>query len=168
MERNKDWRLDREMTLPDWCFGRRYWVGGYSSQIAGLARYEMAEQHMPDNFVVWGIIVNNISVGCVGSLRISIRLGKRIPVNIAAFREMDRLQKGIIRRTQLYELYTMPNRCLWINTERQIIESNDRRLVFRTTGDSIHKYEINIGVQISAMTKGVPEWLTSGRVKSLL
>ena len=53
-----NWPLDRIMRLPDWCFGRRYWVGQYLYGLGGGIAYGIAEEPLPDKFVVWGVMVS--------------------------------------------------------------------------------------------------------------
>jgi len=168
MERSEKWDFGREMTLPDWCFGRRYWTGNYVRHGAGGMNYALAEEELPDKFVVWGVLFSNISAGCTGALSLSIRLAKSIPVAGAEYLALERLFKVVKVTTGVYETFLEPNGTVFIQTERQIIESAGRRFLIRVIGDGVHSYDMSYGVQISALSKEVPAWLVSGRVKSLL
>jgi len=168
MELNQLWQLDREMTLPDWCFGRRYWIGAEVSDAEGAGEYQISDQELPDWFVVWGILLSCRSVGCKEAIRFTIRLSITMPTSWLLLNACELMLKSIGTQTWRHEFNIQQNKMVWINEERQIIESKGRRLVFRAEGDGVHAYNINVGVQISALTKEVPEWLISGRVSALL
>jgi len=163
-----NWPLDRVMRLPDWCFGRRYWVGQYIYGLAGGVDYGIAEENLPDKFVVWGVMASSMASVMIRAIELTIRLGTFLPVNDADLYASDRLLKGISTPAMLYELFVIPNGVTWINCERMLIESAGRRITIGTRGDTENAYTMTVGVQISAMPKEVPDWLISGQGKNLL
>lgn len=168
MVRIDNWPLDRIMRLPDWCFGRRWWVGTYCGSTQGTVFYGISEEELPDKFVVWGVFISNRSPNCLEALRLSIRLGDHIPANVADVSGMERLFKGISAPNIVYEFYPESNAMTWVNIQRQLIESSGRRITFVANGDQAIAYEMTVGIQISAMPKELPEWLVSGPDKNQL
>jgi len=156
------------MRLPDWCFGRRWWVGSYCGSTGGTAYYGISEEQLPDKFVVWGVFISNRSPNCLEALRLTVRLGDHIPANVADANAMERLFKNITIPTITYEFYPQQNAMTWVNIQRQLIESSGRRLAFVANGDQAIAYEMTVGVQISSLPKEVPDWLISGQGQNLL
>lgn len=162
-----DWPMDRIMRLPDWCFGRRWWVGEYMGSTTGVVFYNFGDEQLPDKFVVWGVLVSCRAPNCLEALRLTIRLGDHLPVSAADAQTMERILKGISIPTICYELYVNQNAVTWINCERLLIESAGRRLALVSNGDQAIGYEMTVGVQISALPKEVPDWLSSGQDRNL-
>lgn len=168
MKFDQKWRLDRDMTLPDWCFGRRYWVGGGYKTAYINDNFVILPQQLPDWFVVWAIKVSCLRRWGTGGFYATIRLGDRAPANVVEALTFERLLKGISIPSHLFEIYSARNGEVFVGGLRQIVESAGRRLCFVVGGGKEKAYEFNIGVQISALTKEVLKWLTSGRVSALL
>jgi len=161
-----NWPLDRIMRLPDWCFGRRYWVGTYIGLTEGKVNIILTEEDLPDKFVVWGLLFSNRAPSMVEALRATVRLtGTRVAGAVVIPNE-ERLFKNISEPAIVYEFYFQPNANIWIPAERQIIESNGRRIVVMVNGDQTNSAETTCGVLISALPKEVPDWLILGRGKS--
>lgn len=158
-----NWPLDRIMRLPDWCFGRRYWVGEYVGRTNGQAYNVIGAETLPDKFVIWGVLLSCMSPNSLQALRVTIRLGNDIAVLTADPRNYDRLQMGMSIPGIVFEYYTNQNGVTWVNCEREIIESKGRRLAISTNGDQVIAYEGTVAIQISAMPKEVPDWLISGQ-----
>lgn len=162
-----NWPLDRIMRLPDWCFGRRYWIGEYMGSTTGVVYYRFGDENLPDKFVIWGVLVSCRSPNCLEALRVTIRLGHRTPTSGADANTMERLLKGISIPSITYELYCDSNGVTWIGCERLIVESAGRRLALVSNGDQAIGYEATVAILISAMPKEVPDWLISGRAEKL-
>lgn len=154
-----NWPLDRIMRLPDWCFGRRWWVGEYMGSTQGRAYYRIGDEELPDKFVVWGVLISARSPVCLEALRLTMRLGTILPAAPAEVNGMDRIFEGISIHTITYEFYVNQNGVTWINCERIIHESGGRRLVLISNGDQTIAYEMTAGMLISSMPKEVPDWL---------
>ena len=147
------------MRLPDWTFGRRYWTGSYLGGTDGVAFYHIAEESLPDKFVVWGFYSSNNSPGMTQAMRLTVRLGSRAPVDAAEVLTLERLWKNISVANIVYEHYLPPNDAVYFPAGRQIVESGGRRLCFLANGDQANTYEMTVGILISAMPKEVPDWL---------
>ena len=161
-----DWPMDRIMRLPDWCFGRRYWVGEYVGEVHGHAYNIIGTEELPDKFVLWGVYVTCMSPVCLQALRVTIRLGDNVAALTADPRVYERLLKGISIPTIVFEIYANQNGVTWLDGLRQIVESGGRRLAISTNGDQTIPYEGTVAIQISAMPKEVPDWLLSGQGQS--
>lgn len=162
-----NWPMDRVMRLPDWCFGRRWWIGEYMGSGTGVVYYRLGEEELPDKFILWGVLIACRAPSCLEALRLTIRLSDHTPANVADANTMERLLKGISIPTITYEFYPNANAVTWIGCERQIIESSGRKLAMVSNGDQAIAYEMTVGVLISSMPKEVPDWLISGRGKNL-
>lgn len=158
-----DWPMDRIMRLPDWCFGRRWWVGSYCGSGTGVVYYNIIGENLPDKFVVWGVLITCRSPACVGAMRVTLRLGEHVPTGVPDLLTMERLLKGISVPNIVYEFYTNPNGVDWVNCEREIVESAGNRITLASNGDQTNAYEMTVGVLISALPKEVPDWLFSAQ-----
>jgi len=162
-----NWPMDRIMRLPDWCFGRRWWVGEYMGSANGTVHYRLGQEELPDKFVLWGLLIFCRAPSCLEAMRLTIRLGDHTPANMDDANTMERLLKGISIQTIGYELYPESNGVTWINCERQLIESAGRKLAIVSNGDQAIAYEMTVGVLISSLPKEVPDWLISGQGQNL-
>lgn len=163
-----NWPMDRIMRLPDWCFGRRWWIGHKGGEAAGDIQYVISNIELPDKFVVWGVVICCSSIVTVNPIQVSLRLGSVIPTTQAGARALERLFKGMCQTAELYE-FIVDNRGLtWLNCERLLIESAGRRLVVVTIGDEVNLYEFTAAILISALPKEVPDWLISESGKNLI
>lgn len=159
-----DWPLDRIMRLPDWCFGRRHWVGTYAGATNGHVSYWLVEEQLPDKFVVWSIMMCCNCPLMLNGFRVTVRLGFRVPVDAAEVLGLERLCKGISRPNIVYEFYVNPNGLTYMNQQRLLIESTGRRICLMVNGDQENPYESTVGVLISSVPKEVPDWLVSNLV----
>lgn len=157
-----NWPLDRIMRLPDWCFGRRWWVGDYLGNTEGRFDAAIGQENLPDKFVVWGVMTSARSPNCLEAIRLTMRLGTFLATGIKDLNGMERLLKGISIPTIVFELYVNSNGLTWIKCERQIIESEGRRLCYGANGDQTIAYEITAAMLISSLPKEVPDWLVKG------
>jgi len=162
-----NWPMDRIMRLPDWCFGRRWWIGEYMGATDGKINYRLGDEGLPDKFVLWGLLTSCRAPVCLQAIRLTIRLAEHTPASMEDANTMERLLKGISRAGIGYELYVNQNGVTWINCERQLIESAGRKLALVSNGDQAIAYEMTVGVLISSLPKEVPDWLISGQGQNL-
>lgn len=161
-----NWPMDRIMRLPDWCFGRRWFVGTYQGSVNGTVHYNISAEQLPDKFVVWGAFMSCMSPSMLQALRMTMRLALQAPVSVETTRVMDRVFKDISEPNIVYEFACPQNGCFWLKAERTLIESAGRRLVVVTNGDAAIAYEATAAIQISALPKEVPDWLFSEKVRN--
>lgn len=157
-----NWPEYKIMMLPDWCFGRKWWIGEYMGSTTGRIYYRLGEEQLPDWFVLWGVLVCCRSPNCLEALRLTIRLGDHTPASVTDAQKMERLLKKISIPSIVYELYVNQNGVIWINDQRQIMESKGRRLALVSNGNQAINYEMTVGVLISAVPREVPNWVVSG------
>lgn len=162
-----NWPMDRIMRLPDWCFGRRWFVGTYCGEAGGGVAYFTCQESLPDKFVVWGVLFCARNPAPVNVMRVTIRLGDHTPVSGADAMTMERLFKGISTPGILYEFYSSQWDLSWNVIERILIETAGRRIQVVTNGDQANAYEMTVAVLISALPKEVPDWLSSGQDRNL-
>ena len=156
------WPSHKILELPDWCFGRRWWVGDYLGSTVGRAMYLIGEENLPDKFVVWGILIACRSPACLEALRLTMRLGTTLPITVEDVNGLDRIFKGISVAKITYEFYVNSNDTKWINAGRIVHESRGRRLVMVANGDQVVAYEMTAGMLISSVPREVPDWLVKG------
>jgi len=154
-----NWPMDRIMRLPDWCFGRRWWVGVYCGEVGGGVAYFMAEENLPDKFVVWSVLINSRQPLVSEALRVTMRLGDHIPLSAAEAITMERVMKGVSTPTIVYELFCAPNCNTYIQDLRHLIESAGRKLCVVSNGDQVHPYQVTVGMMITSVPREVPDWM---------
>ena len=157
-----NWPDYKIMMLPDWCFGRRWWVGSYAGNTNGQAFYWCAEESLPDKIVVWGILLSFLEAAATQAIRATIRLARNTTDITANVMTCERICKGISSHNIQYEFYVNQNGLTWINDIRLIKESKDRKIAFVTNGDQAIAYEGTVGVLISGVPREVPDWVVSG------
>lgn len=157
-----NWPNYRIMQLPDWCFGRRWWVGSYAGNSKGEVYHWCAEENLPDKFVVWGILMSFMSPICLQAMRVTIRLARDTAALTDDPKGCERLCKSISSHKIQYEFFANQNGVTWIKNLRLIAESKDRRIGFVTNGDQAIAYEGTVGVLISGVPREVPDWVISG------
>ncbi|MBA7479190.1 hypothetical protein ES707_14622 [subsurface metagenome] len=154
------WSIDKIMQLPDWCFGRRWWIGEYLGSTNGTVDYRLGKENLPDYFVVWGILIACRSSACLEAMRVTVRLGTVLPAAPGDVNRLDRIYKGISIPSITYEFYPDSNGVKWIDAGRIVHESKGRRLVIMANGDQVIQYEMTVGMLISAVPREVPNWLS--------
>lgn len=154
------WSLDKIMQLPDWCFGRRWWIGEYLGSTTGVVDYRIGEENLPDKFVVWGILISCRSPACLEAMRVTVRLGTVLPVHVDDLIPMDRIYKGISVSKITYEFFPDSNGVKWIDAGRIVHESKGRKLVIVANGDQVIQYEMTVGMLLSSVPREVPNWLS--------
>ena len=159
-----NWPNHKVMMLPDWCFGRRWWVGSYAGDTNGQVYYFCTEENLPDKFVVWGILLSFLEANALQAIRATVRLARNTAEITANPKDMERICSGISTHNIQYEFYVPQNGLVWINDIRTIHESKDRRIAFATNGDQAIAYEGTVGVLISGVPREVPDWVVSGLV----
>lgn len=157
-----NWPDHKIMMLPDWCFGRRWWVGSYAGNSNGQVYYYCTEENLPDKFVVWGILLTFQENAATQAIRVTVRLARNTADITAHAMTLERICKGISSTGIQYEFNANQNGMNWIDNLRTIHDSRDRRIAFATNGDQVIAYEGTIGVLISGVPREVPDWVVSG------
>lgn len=157
-----NWPDYKIMQLPDWCFGRRWWVGSYAGNVEGKTCYCCTEESLPDRFIVWGITLAFHEPLGDRAMRVTIRLARDTAEVTANAWGCERVCKGISSHKILFEFFTEQNGQTWINDMRIIVESKGRKIAFVSNGDQVHGYFGTAGVLISGVPREVPDWVIAG------
>lgn len=156
------WQLDRIMELPDWCFGKRWWVGVNIGTALGEAVPFIIEESVPDVFVLWDLIV--LSAVAEGQTRtdLTIRLCREAPttVNVKTFR---RLMRGLSQPQNMFEVQLPADLHIHLGPMRNLVEARNDRIggLFKRLNATATQ-EAQIAFLISGIPKEVPDWVVSG------
>ncbi|GAJ03313.1 unnamed protein product, partial [marine sediment metagenome] len=73
------WSIDRIMQLPDWCFGKRWWVGTYIGPAADEVNYFLIPESVPDVFVLWDVLIMATGQGVATACNVALVLCAQLP-----------------------------------------------------------------------------------------
>jgi len=156
------WPLDKIMQLPDWCFGQRWWVGTYIGTVAATVSYFFIEESVPDNFVLWDVLVavNGHAAGTIA--QVTFRLCHETPVS-GNIKTMRRLMTNMSCRTETYDIHLPPQSVTHLGPMRNIIEAGNDQIggavkILTETAT----VENAVACLISGIPKEVPDWVVSG------
>lgn len=159
------WPLDRIMQLPDWCYGRRWWVGTNLGTALAESVPFLVEESVPDVFVLWDVLV--LSAAAEGQTRtdITIRLCRQAPTT-ANVRAMRRLLRGLSQPHLYYEIQLPADIAIHLGPMRNLIEARNDRIggIFKRMG-ATGSQEAQIAFLISGIPREVPDWVVSNGPK---
>lgn len=153
------WSLDRIMQMPDWCFGRRWWVGTNLGTSLAEAVPFLVEESVPDVFVLWDVLV--LSAAAEGQTRtdMTLRLCRQAPTtaNVRTFR---RLLRGFSEPTLYYEIQLPADIAIHLGPMRNLIEARNDKIggIYKRLGATTAQ-EAQIAFLISGMPREVPDWV---------
>lgn len=158
------WSMDEIMQLPDHCFGRRWWIGGEIQTDADATTYFVFEENLPDNLVVWEVLISAAPVSAGTTWGLTLRLCNVAPTAVTIL-GMRRLLPGMGNVEGVYDVVAtrqgsfemVPMRCLVESAGDKI--GGALTLVLETL-DMIS----TVGVLISSVPRSVPDCLISGRL----
>ncbi|MBA7558059.1 hypothetical protein ES705_50848 [subsurface metagenome] len=131
------WPLEKIMALPDWCFGKRWWVGIYLGTAMAEAVPFIIDQSVPDVFVLWDVLV--LSAGVTEQTRtdLTLRLCRALPTT-ANVREFQRLLRGFSEPTKYYEIQLPADVAVHIGPMRNLVEARNDKIggIFKRLGAS--------------------------------
>jgi len=154
-----DWPIGRIMQLPDWCFGRRYWVGTTVETSSAGNRYFIVEERLPKRFVIWKVLMGVPAQATAANFHLGLRLGNELPV-AATFLGLRKLMTGIALETDLFDFHWQRYTALDVSGMKNLVESQGGRIVgvlqlAAETTDIVS----NISILISSLPTEVPDWL---------
>lgn len=153
------WPLDRIMQLPDWCFGRRWWVGKYVGTQADDPNLFIIEESVPDIFILWDVLI--ASAGHTGGTHtnVTFRLCAEVPTtaNIKTFR---RLMRNMSSREQMYDIHLPPVSTTHLGPMRTLINAGNDKIggAFKIVAETAD-CENTVACLISGIPKDVPDFL---------
>ena len=156
------WPIDEIMQLPDWCFGRRWWIGCQCYAGDGKSSCGWAEEPFPDRFVLWAVMVGVYSPGMTDGMRVSMRVSAQKFTTTEEVMAADRLLKGVGRIGDFMDLYVASNQLTSFGGIRQYCHHPNKRFACQANGDQVNMYYCDVNILISSIPKEVPDWLFSG------
>ena len=156
------WSLDKIMELPDWVFGKRWWVGTYIGTSGASTSYFMIEESVPDKFVLWDVLVNVVGSAAAIKVNLSLRLTRQAPTgsNIKTFR---RLLTNFSNRAQFYDVHLPSAGSIHLGPMRNLVEADNDRIggALKFVGETATN-ENTVACLISGIPREVPDWVVSG------
>lgn len=156
------WPLDKIMQVPDWCFGRRWWIGTYIGTAAAAVTYFTIEDRVPDRFVVWSLIYNGSKWTAVTGIELALRLAGKA-ADVDGFWKSPRLFQQIAQENRAYEFFHCAKTGLYLQNMRTVHEARGLRVCGAVKHiDETATCENMCALLISAVPKEVPDWVVSG------
>lgn len=153
------WPLNKIMQLPDWCFGRRWWVGTYVGTQADTPNYFIIDESVPDIFVLWDVLISSAGHTAGTHTNVTFRLCPQVPTagNIKDFR---RLMRNMSTRIQMYDVHVPPVSLTHLGPMRNHIEAGNDKIggAFKIVAETAD-CENCVACLISGMPKEVPDFL---------
>ncbi|GAH72580.1 unnamed protein product [marine sediment metagenome] len=161
------WPLDRIMQLPDWCFGKRWWIGEYLGTAAGELVYNTVHDRLPDRFVLWSMFVQGTDWNAGTGINLTVKLAERA-YDGDSFWHADRLFHQIASEQYVYEFFLTMKGMFYLPYIRSVHESKNNRIcvAFKIRAQET-PCENQIAFLISSVPREVPDWLISGPAGSL-
>ena len=158
----RNWPLGRIMQLPEWCFGRKWWVGvGLATSLAADGFF-ISVFPFPDVFVVWDVVIHSLEPAGATSLQPSLVLMDHLPV-VAEIPPARRLLEGYSLMPSTHDMSLPLGQVIHLGPMRVVVNSENERLagVVRYLGATANS-TVEFAVLISALPTEVPDWLVSG------
>ncbi len=163
----RSWPIDKIMQLPDCCFGRRWLVGVYSTDVALGTYYDISEAGLGDRCVVWNLMAN-AGTSTAGITEISIALGDVLPTTDAEFDALAPLFSDLGRRDADRRALVIGAFAIAINLTMKLpVMAQGRRLVGRFEVLGVEIATPQVIMEVSSFPTEVPDWLISGRGRGL-
>ncbi|MBA7630461.1 hypothetical protein ES703_37983 [subsurface metagenome] len=156
------WSLDKLMQLPDWCFGKRWWIGEYIGTTAAELVYFTIKDRLPDRFVLWSMLVQGTDREAGTGINLTIKLADRA-FDDDSFWNADRLFHQIASEGMVYEFFLDVNGYFYLPYIRSAHESKNNRIcgAFKVRNEET-PCENQIAMLISSVPREVPNWVVLG------
>ena len=156
------WSIEKIMQLPDWCFGKKWWVGTYVGTTADAPEVFLIGESVPDVFVLWDVLVGVTGVTAGTHANLTLRLCRQQPVfgNIKKYR---RLMRGMSKKTLTYDVHMPPAGLFHLGPMRNIIEARNDLIggALKIVAETA-TCENCVACLISGIPREVPDWVVSG------
>jgi hypothetical protein len=156
------WSLDKIMQLPDWCFGRRWWIGEYIGTTEDEMTLFTIKDRLPDKFVLWSMLVQGTDWTAGTGINLTVKLADR-GVDDDSFWNADRLFHQIGSEGLTYEFFLTLKGMFYLPYIRSVHESKNNRIcgAFKIRAETA-TCENQIAFLISSIPREVPNWIVSG------
>jgi len=150
------------MELPDWCFGQKWWIGGYVATTAANAKYFYFSDLPPDIFVLWDVFVSQGGYAAATKIDFTLCLCKELPV-AGNIKILTRIMRQFGTPGQAYQIHLPPNTGTHLGPMKVLVEAQNNGIGGAMILPSeTANCENTIAVLISALPKEVPDWVVSG------
>jgi len=162
----RNWPMDKIMSLPDWCFGRRWPIGLQAALPGPPPEFDIAELALPETTVIWEVLVNNLTT-IASSIVFTLALGDQLPATNAAFNECELVFPGIESTTGVRGAVEITERggCSLVRL-RMPVAAAGRRFVGRFVRNVAASTGGTAIIVVSSIPTEVPDWLISGHLRS--
>jgi len=156
------WPIQRIMTLPDNCFGRRWPIRLKAKGKTATNQFVISMHGLPDVCVVWYFQVFHTH-GTIFESYCHLRLGDEIPATWAQFLELERLFPRPAVAAGLVDcIYTS-----WYTTSRFMslrmpVQAQGRRIILGVEAGKANGVVFETTVVVSSIPREVPDCLLSG------
>jgi len=156
------WPIDRVMALPDWCFGRQWWIGEEVETLSAGIKYFFFSDMPPDVFVLWDIFFSP-GLWAAGELvDLTLVLCHQTP-DAGNIQTLTRLLRQFSTPNAFYDMHLQCKTAVHLGPMKVLIEANNdgiggRMRIIAETVTALN----NIAVLVSALPKEVPDWVVSG------
>lgn len=151
------WPLNKIMQLPDWCFGRRWWVGTYIGTAADAASYFLIEESVPDRFVLWDVLIFTTGHTDAIIAYVTFRLCREVPTS-GNIKNFDRLLKNFSTRAEMYDLQLPPVSAFHVGPMRTVINAGNNRIggALKLVSETAN-CENTVACLISSIPRDIPD-----------
>ena len=156
------WALHRRMALPDWCFGQRWWIGGFIGTEAAGTTYFFFSDFPPDVFCLWDVLVAPGGITAAIRLDLKLCLCRETPVS-GNIRVLTPLLRQFGTPGSFYDIHLPPGATTHLGPMKTLIEANNNgvggALKYISETETL---ESSIALLVSALPREVPDWVVSG------
>jgi len=156
------WPLNKIVQLPDFCFGRKWFIGMISGKEGSGADFVVSDEKLPDRMVVWGFYCTGRQTAMT-SWEITYRMGPVQVYDGDSCALLPRVFTGLGHPKFFNEIWSQNGEPMFVMGLRKFVEPNGKRLVMAiTTNDGTGYREFSAGIVISTFPTEVPDWIVSG------
>jgi len=156
------WPLDKIVQLPDFCFGRRWFVGMIFGKDGPGMDVAVSDEPLPNRMVVWALFCSGRQAEMT-SWEITYRLTSNLIETSATIDKLVKVFRGMGHPSFVNEIWSQSGTPVYWRGLRNFVEAQGRRLCMGlTTNDGTGYREFAAGLLISAFPREVPDWVVSG------
>jgi len=156
----RKWSLERIMTLPDHCFGRRWPIFCEPNTNVATRVWDISELAFPEKCVIWQVNIQNTGA-FVANISYRLALGNRLPTTMAQMSELEPLLPGLGLQGIEPRIIGISQYSSFIKIDmRNPLNARGRRLVVEYGNVAAGDRGIIVCVVVSSMPEFVPDHYT--------
>jgi len=155
----RDWPMNKIMSLPDHCFGRRFVVGLMLRTIEEATSWDISELALPERCVLWEFQMGFIARD-TGIATVRLAFGDQLPTTTAQMDILEPVLPGfgyqgadprtiLVRGTMLYTLQKV----------KVPVCTSGRRIIMEVTSAAVASSAVFGLFVFSSMPTEIPDWL---------